>query len=69
MNQDIVSGKWKEIKGKVHQQWGAITDDEIAKMKGTHEELQGLLQQKYGYQKEAAEQEINNFIKKNKFDA
>jgi uncharacterized protein YjbJ (UPF0337 family) len=68
MNQDIISGKWKEIKGKIHQQWGEITDDDVAKMKGTQEELQGLLQKKCGYQREAAEQEINNFVKKNGFD-
>ncbi len=67
MNQDIISGKWNEIKGKVHQQWGAITDDEIAKMKGTQEELQGLLQKKYGYQKEAAQEEIDKFVRKNRF--
>lgn len=65
MNQDIVSGKWQEIKGKVKQQWGNLTDDEITKMKGTHEELQGLLQKKYGYQKDAAEKEIDVFLTKN----
>lgn len=65
MNKDIINGKWEEIKGKLKQQWGNFTDDEITKMQGTHEELQGFLQKKYGYQKDTAKQEIDNFIKVN----
>lgn len=65
MNQDIISGKWHEVKGKLKQQWANFTDDDIEKMQGTHEALQGLLQKKYGYQKDAAEKEIDNFIKTN----
>lgn len=65
MNQDIIAGKWKEVKGKVKQQWGNITDDEITQLKGTREELQGLIQKKYGYQKDKTEKEIDDFISKN----
>jgi uncharacterized protein YjbJ (UPF0337 family) len=68
MNQDIVAGKWKEIKGKLTQQWGNITDNDITQMKGTHEELQGLLQSKYGYQKDKAQKEIDTFLKLNGWD-
>jgi uncharacterized protein YjbJ (UPF0337 family) len=68
MNNDIVSGKWQEIKGKLKQQWGNLTDDEITKMQGTHEELQGLLQKRYGYQKDAADKEIDHFLKVNGWD-
>jgi uncharacterized protein YjbJ (UPF0337 family) len=68
MNQDIISGKWQEIKGKVKQQWGNLTDDEITQMKGNHEELQGLLQKRYGYEKDAAEKQIDSFIKLNGCD-
>jgi len=65
MNQDIIQGKWHEIKGKLVQQWGKLTDDEVTKMQGTHEELSGILQKKYGYQKDEAEKEINTFLDKN----
>lgn len=68
MNKDIIQGNWKEVKGKLKQQWGNLTDDEIAKMNGTRQELQGLLQKKYGYQKDKVEQEIDNFLKKNGWD-
>src|ERR1700691_5941700 len=52
INEDIFKGKLKEISGKIKQYSGEITDDEIAKMKGSREELLGILQKKYGYDKE-----------------
>jgi len=68
MNKDIVKGRWKEIKGKVKQQWGKLTDDSIDQMEGSYEELSGALQKNYGYQKEQAEKEINAFIDSNNWD-
>ena len=65
MNEDIVKGRWKELKGKVKQQWGNFTDDEITKMNGTYEELEGSLQKKYGYDKERAKKEIKSFLDEN----
>jgi uncharacterized protein YjbJ (UPF0337 family) len=65
MNKDIIKGQWHEIKGKVKQQWGKLTDDDVALMQGSYEELQGILQKKYGYQKDEADKEINSFLDKN----
>lgn len=65
MNKDIVKGNWKEIKGKIKQQWSKLTDDQIGQMQGTYEELEGALQKHYGYQKEEAKKEIESFLKKN----
>lgn len=67
MNKDSVQGHWKEIKGKLKQQWGKLTDDEITQMKGSFEELSGSLQKRYGLQKEQARDQINEFLRKNKF--
>ena len=55
MNKDIFKGHWHEIKGKLKQQWGKLTDNEITQMQGTYEELEGALQKSYGYQKDEAE--------------
>jgi len=68
MNEDIFKGKWKEIKGKVKQKWGKLTDDDVTQMQGSYEELAGKLQKTYGYQKDQAKKEIDNFIKENKWD-
>lgn len=68
MNKDIVQGHWHEMKGKLKQQWGNLTEDDIASAIGTREELCGLLQKKYGYQKDRVEQEIDRFLAQNGWD-
>ena len=67
INADIVKGRWEEIKGKIKQTWAKITDDDILKMKGSYEELHGVLQQKYGYEKDHASKEIHEFLDKKGF--
>jgi uncharacterized protein YjbJ (UPF0337 family) len=65
MNDDIIKGKWHEVKGKVKQQWGKLTDDDVAKMKGSYEELEGRLQKSYGYSKDEVKKQINEFVDDN----
>ncbi len=62
MNEDVLKGKWKEIKGGVKEQWGKLTDDDLTQVEGNKDKLLGLLQQKYGYAKDKAEQEYKDFI-------
>jgi uncharacterized protein YjbJ (UPF0337 family) len=64
MNKDILAGNWKQFAGKVKQQWGKLTDDEITQINGRSEELAGRLQEKYGYTKQEAENQINQFYNK-----
>ena len=64
MNADILKGKWKEIKGQIREQWGELTDDEIAQVEGTEERLVGLLQKKYGYAKDEAETKYKEFMER-----
>ena len=62
MNRDILAGKWKEMKGKAKEQWGKITDDELDRAEGKAEQMVGLLQQRYGYTREKAEEEYGRFL-------
>lgn len=62
MDKNILKGKWKEIKGGIKEQWGKLTDDEIAEAEGKQEKLMGLLQKKYGYSKDQAEEEYKRFM-------
>jgi uncharacterized protein YjbJ (UPF0337 family) len=61
MNWDQIEGKWNEMSGKVREQWGKLTDDELAEIRGKRDRLAGVLQQKYGLAKAAAEQQIEDF--------
>ncbi|MGD0173375.1 MAG: CsbD family protein [Anaerolineales bacterium] len=63
--QDILLGKWHELKGQVRQQWGKLTDDDMTRLSGKTEELAGVLQQRYGYSKAQAEIEINKWLREN----
>lgn len=63
-NNDILQGKWHELRGRVRQEWGKITEDDLGQLSGKIEELAGVLQQRYGYSKAQAEIEINKWLAK-----
>lgn len=63
MNWDQIAGNWKQFTGNVKEKWGKLTDDDLTVVAGKRDQLAGLLQQKYGYAKEVAEQEVDDFIK------
>jgi uncharacterized protein YjbJ (UPF0337 family) len=63
MNWDQIQGNWAKAKGKVREQWGKLTDDDLTLINGKREELAGRLQERYGMEKERAEREIDNWMK------
>jgi uncharacterized protein YjbJ (UPF0337 family) len=63
MNWDTLSGKWRELGGQVRSKWGKLTDDDLQVIGGKKDELVGRLQQHYGYQKDRAEREVDDFLK------
>lgn len=65
VNSDILEGKWKQLKGKAQQQWGKLTNDELDRISGKREELVGLVQEKYGYARARAEEEVDDFMANN----
>jgi uncharacterized protein YjbJ (UPF0337 family) len=62
MNADVMKGKWHQLKGSAKVQWGKLTDDELSQVDGSTEKLVGLVQEKYGYQRERARQEVDSFL-------
>lgn len=61
MNSDILKGKWMQIRGNVKQMWGKLTDDDLDQINGQSDKLVGVLQERYGYSKEKAQQEVDRF--------
>jgi uncharacterized protein YjbJ (UPF0337 family) len=59
MNKDIFEGKWKQIRGEAKAWWGKLTDDDLDRAAGKFDVFTGLLQEKYGYTREAAADEID----------
>lgn len=62
MNKDIFEGKWLEMRGQVKEWWGQLTDDELEKTGGKTDQIVGLLQQRYGYSREHAEEELERRV-------
>ena len=64
MNWDQIEGKWKQFAGKAHENWGKITNDELAQIAGKRDQLIGMIQTRYGVAKEEAETQVSQFIEK-----
>ncbi len=62
MNKDILEGQWKQIRGEAKAWWGKLTDDDLERAAGKYEVLAGLLQEKYGYTREVAANEIDKRV-------
>ena len=64
MDWDRIEGNWRQFKGRVKQQWGKLTDDDIDRINGRREELEGVLQETYGIAKDQARKDIDDFLKR-----
>jgi uncharacterized protein YjbJ (UPF0337 family) len=62
MDTNVFEGKWKQLRGKVKEEWGQLTDDELDEAAGKRDQIVGLLQEKYGYTKNKAEREFDSFV-------
>ena len=61
MNWDQAAGNWKQFKGKVKEQWGKLTDDEVDEIAGKRDQLIDKIQKQYGISKEEAEKQVKNW--------
>ncbi len=62
MNKDIVEGKWKQMRGEAKAWWGKLTDDDLDRAAGKFDVLSGMLQEKYGYSRQHAANEIDKRV-------
>jgi uncharacterized protein YjbJ (UPF0337 family) len=61
MNSDRIEGNWKQLKGKVKEQWGKLTDDDLDVIDGKIEQLNGRLQERYGVSQDEATRQISDW--------
>ena len=61
MNKDTIAGQWNQLKGKAQAKWGDLTDDDFAVAEGNAEYLSGKLQERYGWNRDRADQEVRDF--------
>ena len=58
----LFSAQWKQVRGKIKEQWGNLTDDDLDKVDGKFDQLVGLLEEKYELTRAKAEAEITQFL-------
>ena len=63
MNWDIIEGKWDQLKGSVKQKWGDLTDDDLSYMAGSRDKVMGRMQERYGWTKDEAEKNVDQFFR------
>jgi uncharacterized protein YjbJ (UPF0337 family) len=66
MNTEILQGKWHQLKGSAKAQWGKLTDNELDMVDGNAEKLVGLVQERYGYARQRAQEEVDSFFARQK---
>ncbi|MGH9564128.1 MAG: CsbD family protein [Terracidiphilus sp.] len=61
MNSDQVAGQWKQAKGKIKEQWGKLTDDDLKVIEGNRDQLIGKIQERYGVTREVAQKQVEEW--------
>ncbi|HLU77886.1 MAG TPA: CsbD family protein [Burkholderiales bacterium] len=61
MNKDRIEGNWKQLRGKVKEQWGKLTDDQLDMIEGKREQLSGKIQEAYGISREEADKQVSDW--------
>ena len=67
MNEDTIKGNWKQFKGKIKEQWGKLTDDDLDVINGQREQLVGRIQESEGLAKDEAERQVKAWETDNKY--
>jgi len=62
MNSDVLKGNWKQLKGRVKQKWGKLTDDDLDQIEGRRDILIGRIQERYGIAREQAERDVDALV-------
>ena len=63
MNWDRIEGNWKQVRGKVQQQWGKLTEDDLTRIEGRRVELVGKIQERYGIGRDEAEKQVDKWVR------
>jgi uncharacterized protein YjbJ (UPF0337 family) len=63
MDWNRVAGNWKQAQGKVKQKWGKLTDDDLTQINGQREQLEGLIQERYGWAKDMVRKDVDTWLK------
>ena len=61
MDWNRVEGNWKQVKGKVKEKWGNLTDDDLTAINGQRDQLEGKIQERYGLAKDKVRKDVDDW--------
>ena len=67
MNKDIAAGNMKQLKGKIKEQWGKLTDDDLDQIAGKRDQLEGKIQERYGIAKDQVRKDVDDWYNSQKW--
>jgi len=59
MNTDTLKGQWQQVKGNIRKQWGKLTDDDLDVIAGRRDQLEGKIQERYGYARDQVRKDVD----------
>jgi uncharacterized protein YjbJ (UPF0337 family) len=66
MNEDTLKGQWNQLKGKVREKWGMLTNDDLNVIQGQSTQLVGRIQERYGIARDEAERQVKDWLREAK---
>lgn len=63
MNEDTLKGQWTQLKGRIREKWGQLTDDDLDQIQGRAEQLVGRIQERYGMARDEAKREVDTWLR------
>lgn len=63
VNKNVLIGKWKQVRGKVREEWGRLTERDMERVRGRFEQLAGQVQEGYGLLRMRVKREADSFVK------
>jgi uncharacterized protein YjbJ (UPF0337 family) len=66
MNEDTLKGQWKQLKGRIREQWGKLTDDDVTTIEGRSEQLIGRIQERYGITRDEARRQVDEWMRQDR---
>jgi uncharacterized protein YjbJ (UPF0337 family) len=63
MDWNRIQGNWKQAQGQIKEKWGKLTDDDLATINGQREQLEGIIQKRYGLAKDMVRKDVDAWLK------
>lgn len=62
-----MEGSWKQMKGRLKEAWGALSDDELDRLEGQRDQIEGLIEEKTGESREEIRSRLDRMTREAKY--